>query len=99
MDLVLESLALAGQYAVASLPDVLRAERASMPAGTTVAIVTSLLTKALAEEIQEIKNRGYEVLVFYSGDGGPRIEVPGVPIYQTGRGLDIVETDEQVRTG
>ncbi len=99
LDVVLEALAMAGQYAVASLPEVLRAERASMPPGTTVAIVTSLLTEALAEEIREIKSRGYQVVVFYSGDGGPRIELPGVPIYQTGRGLDAVEKDEQVRTG
>ena len=99
LDLVLESLALAGQYAVATLPEVLRTERASMPPGTTVAIVTSLLTQALVEEIREIKSRGYQVVVFYSGDGGPRMEVPGVPIFQAGRGLDTVEKDEQVRTG
>ena len=98
LDLVLESLAMAGQYAVASLLEVLRAERASMPSGTTVAIVTSLLTNALAEEIREIKSRGYQVVVFYSGDGAPRMEVPGVPLFQTGRGLDTVEKDEQVRT-
>ncbi len=61
--------------------------------------MTSLLTKALAEEIREIKSRGYLVVVFYSGDGGPREEVPGVPIFQAGRGLDAVERDEQVRTG
>ena len=99
LDLVLEALAMAGQYAVASLPEVLRAERASMPAGTTVAIVTSLLTQALAEEIREIRSRGYQVVVFYSGDGGARIEMPGVRIFQAGRGLDTVEKDEQVRTG
>ena len=99
LDLVLEALAMAGQYAVASLPEVLRAERASMPAGTTVAIVTSLLTQALAEEIREIRSRGYQVVVFYSGDGGARIEMPGVRIFQAGRGLDTVEKDEQGRTG
>ncbi|MFB3120334.1 MAG: hypothetical protein ACE1Y2_07375, partial [Stenotrophomonas maltophilia] len=99
LDIVLEALARAGQYAVASLADVLRAERASMPLGTTVAIVTSLLTEALADEIREIKSRGYQVVVFYSGDGGPRMVVPGVPIFNAGRGLDTVEKDEQVRTG
>ena len=99
LDLVLESLAMAGQYSVASLPEVLRAERASMPPGTTVALVTSLLTKALADEILEIQSRGYRVVVFYSGDGGPRWELPGVPIFQTGPALDAVEKDEPVRTG
>ena len=98
LDVVLESLAMAGQYSVASLPEVLQAERASMPLGTTVAMVTSLLTQSLADEIREIKSRGYQVLVFYSGDGGPRIELPGVPIYLTGRGLDAAERDDQVRT-
>ena len=99
LDLVLEALAMAGQYSVASLPEVLRAERASMPPGTTVALVTSLLTQALADEILEIQSRGYRVVVFYSGDGGPRTELPGVPIFQTGPGLDAAEKNEQVRTG
>ena len=61
--------------------------------------MTSLLTQALAEEIREIRSRGYQVVVFYSGDGGARIEMPGVRIFQAGRGLDTVEKDEQVRTG
>ena len=94
--MVLEALALAGSYAVASLPNVLRAERSSFRAGTTVAMVTSLMTQALAEEISEIKARGYQVILFYSGDGGPRVTVPGVPVFLMGRSLDALDRDEQV---
>ena len=94
--LVLEALALAGSYAVAGLPNVLRAERSSFRAGTTLVLVTSLMTQALAEEISEIKSRGYQAIIFYSGDGGPRVNVPGVPVYLMGRPLDALERDDQV---
>ena len=94
--LVLESLAMAGPYAVASLPEVLRAERQSMPSGATVALVTSVLTRELADEIWEIKTRGYEVILFYAGDAEPGIDLPGVPVYRMGRALGELEDREPV---
>ncbi len=93
ISLTLEALALAGSYAVASMPNVLRAERSSFRAGTTVALVTSLMTPDLAEEIAEIKARGYRVILFYSGDGGPRVNVPDVTTHLMGRALDALERD------
>ncbi len=93
---VLESLALTGPYAVTSLSEVLRAERRSIPSGTTVALVTSVLTRDLVNEIWEIKTRGYEVILFYAGDAAPGIELPGVTVYRTGRALGELEDREPV---
>ncbi|HEU0022181.1 MAG TPA: DUF58 domain-containing protein [Dehalococcoidia bacterium] len=93
---VLESLALAGTYAVASLPEVLRTQRSSFRSGTTVALVTAVMTPALAEEVAEIRDQGYQVIVFYTGDRGPRITLPEVPIYRMGRVLEALERDDQV---
>jgi uncharacterized repeat protein (TIGR01451 family) len=93
---VLESLALAGSYAVASLPQVLRAQRSSFRSGTTVALVTALLTPALVEEIAEIRDKGYQVVVFYAGDGGPGITTPDVPVYLMGRILEKLERDDPI---
>jgi uncharacterized repeat protein (TIGR01451 family) len=96
IDLVLEALAMVGGYAVASLPEILRAERDSIPAGTTVALVTAAITSPLVDEILEIKGRGYQVVVFYAGDGGPEMSLPNVPIYLMGRALEGLEKDEPV---
>jgi hypothetical protein len=96
IDLVLEALAMVGGYAVTALPEVLRAERDSTPAGTTIALVTAAVTSPLAEEIQEIKDRGYQVIVFYAGDGGPETSLPNVPMYLMGRALEGLEKDEPV---
>jgi uncharacterized protein (DUF58 family) len=91
LGLVLESLALTGAYAVSSLPEVLRTERDSIPPGATVALVTSVMTRPLLQEIFEIKSRGYQVIVFYAGDGGPEVRVTDVPIYLMGRALEVLE--------
>ena len=96
--LVLEALAVAGSYAVTGLPDVLRAERVTFRPGTTVALVTALVTRALKQEIFEIKAKGYTVIVFYSGDGGLGVDLPGVPIFLMGQALEKMDTPEAVAT-
>ncbi len=93
LGLVLEALALAGSYAVASLPDVLRAERGSFRPGSTVALVTSLMTAGLLDEISGLRTRGYRVIVFYSGDGGPRVNMGNIPVHLMGRALEAVERE------
>ena len=87
LSLVLESLAMAGPYVVTPLTEVLRGERTSLPAGTTVVVVTSILTRAIATEIAYIKESGYQV-VLYTGDQAPAVELPGVPVVRLGRVLD-----------
>ncbi|HZA23954.1 MAG TPA: hypothetical protein VFA32_15365, partial [Dehalococcoidia bacterium] len=94
--LVLEALALAGSYAVSSLPDVLRVERDSLPPGTTVALVTPVVTRALVDEISEIRDRGYKVMVFYAGDRGLEITLTDVPVYLTGRALEALDRHDPV---
>ena len=88
----------ARKNAVASLPDVLRAERVTFRPGTTVALVTSLMTRPLMQEIFEIKAKGYTVIVFYSGDGGLDMELPGVPVFAMGQALEGMDTLEAVAT-
>ena len=96
LSLVLEALAMSGPYVVTSLVEALRGERHSLPPGATVVLVTAVITKALADEAAEIKQRGYEVLALYSGDGVPEIELPGVPVFPVGRALEAFDVHEQV---
>ena len=93
LGLVLESLAMAGPYSVVTLSDVLRQERASIPPGATIVVVTSIVTRSMSAEINEMQARGYRVLVLYSGDGGPELRLPGVQVYYLGRALEELEID------
>ena len=93
LGLVLESLAMAGPYSVISLSDVLEHERNSLPPGATVAFITSVITRPLAEEIRDMQTRGYKVLVLYAGDGGPEMRLPEVPVYSLGRALEALESE------
>ena len=96
LPLVLETLAMAGPYAVTSLVEVLKGERDSLPAGATVVLVTAIITRALAQEVAEMKDRGYEILVLYAGDGAPEMELPGVAIYPVGRALEALDDHEPI---
>ena len=88
LSMVLESLAMAGPYVVTPLTEVLRGERSSLPSGTTVVLVTSILTRAIAMEINLIKESGYEVRVLYTGDQAPAIDLPGISVVRLGRALE-----------
>ena len=96
LSLVLEALAMAGPYVVTPLVEVLQGERRSLPSGATLVLVTAVMTRALAEEVAEIKQRGYQVLVLYAGDGVPEIELPGVTVFPVGQALEAFDVHEQV---
>ena len=89
LSLVLESLAMAGPYVVTPLAEVLRGERDTLPAGTTIVLVTSILTRSMATEIAYIRESGYQIRVLYTGDQAPAVELSGIPVVRLGRVLDI----------
>jgi uncharacterized protein (DUF58 family) len=93
LTLVLEALAMAGPHSLTSLVEVLRLERGSLPPGATVALITSVVTAALAREVAEIRARGYQLIELYTGDGSPEINLPGVTVYSIGRALAALEED------
>ena len=92
---VLEALALAAPYVVASLPEVFRAERNSLPPGATVLFVTSAITDSLIDQLAEIRGGGYRVSVLYSGDGEAPEYLAGMPVTSVGHLLDAGEGGEQ----
>ena len=71
LEATLEALAMAGPFWVAELRTALQAEAGSLAAGGTVALVTALLSPGVAEEVAELRRRGWRVAVFYAGDGEP----------------------------
>jgi uncharacterized protein (DUF58 family) len=99
LDLTLESLAMVGPYAVTSLAEVLRSERDSLPPGTTIVVVTAIVTRTLAAELAELRWRGYRVVLAYAGDGGPGVDLPGITVHLMGRALQGLEDHESVLAG
>ena len=96
LGLTLEALAMAGPYSVITLVDLLQSARDSLPAGATVALVTAVVTRALADEIAVFQARGYRVIVLYAGDGGPEIRLSGVTVHSLGPILDTLESETAV---
>ena len=96
ISLVLEALAMAGPYVVTPLVEVLREERRTLSPGATVMLVTAVITRALVEEIEQIKRSGHEVQILFAGDGAPGIQPPGVRTYRVGRVLEALDEHEPV---
>ncbi len=110
LESVLESLAMAGPFWVTELSSVLRTESESLTSGSTVVLVTALISRAVVLETEEIRRRGHRMIIFYAGDGepGPAAQQlpPEVPLYLAGPSLAGLEEmwredwldDETVRT-
>ena len=110
LESVLESLAMAGPFWVTELSSVLRTESETLTSGSTVVLVTALISRAVVLETEEIRRRGHRMIIFYAGDGepGPAAQQlpPEVPLYLAGPSLAGLEEmwredwldDETVRT-
>ncbi|MCI0788186.1 MAG: DUF58 domain-containing protein [Chloroflexi bacterium] len=96
LSMVLEALAMAAPYVVAPLADVVNAGRDSLPAGTTVILVTPSLSDSLLEDIAGIRSHGCPVLVLYTGDGLPDRELGEIKVIPMSSILDPLEVHEPV---
>ena len=95
LEAVLGTLAMAGPFWVAELTAVLQTETDSLASGSTVVLVTAILSRAVVQEAEEIRLRGHRVVVFYAGDGtpGPIAEElpPDVSVFLVGANLAAME--------
>ena len=94
LNMAWEALAMAAPYVVAPLAEVVNSERDSLPAGTTVILVTPSLTDSLLEDIAGIRDHGCRVLVLYSGDGLPDRELGDISVIPMYSVLDNLEAHE-----
>ena len=85
---------MAAPYVVAPLAEVVNSKKDSLPAGTTVILVTPSLNDSLLEDIAGIQNRGCRVLVLYSGDGLPDRELGDINVIPMYSVLDELEAHE-----
>ena len=96
LSIVLEALAMAAPYVVAPLAEVLNSERNSLPAGTTVLLVTPYLGDSLVSEISAIRDHGCPVMVLYAGDGLPDRALGDIDVIPMASILDPLEEHEPV---
>ncbi len=94
LNMALEALAMAAPYVVAPLAEVVNSERDSLPAGTTVILVTPSLNDSLLEDIAGIRDHGCPVMVLYSGDGLPDRELGDINVIPMYSVLDNLEAHE-----
>ena len=95
LPMTLEALAMAAPFVVAPLSEVLNAVRDSLPAGTTVLLVTPYLGDTLVKEIAGIRDHGFPVIVLYAGDGLPERELGDIRVIPMNSVLDPVEDDHE----
>ena len=96
LSMVLEALAMAAPFVVAPLAEVLNAERGSLPAGTTVLLVTPYLGDSLVNAIAAIRDHGCPVMVLYAGDGLPDRALSDINVIPMAGILDPLEEYEPV---
>ena len=96
LTMVLEALAMAAPYVVAPLADVVNSEKDSLPAGTTIILVTSSLSDSLLEDIAGMRDHGCPVLVLFSGDGLPDRDLGDIKVIPMFSILDPLEVHEPV---
>ena len=95
LPMTLEALAMAAPFVVAPLSEVLNSVRDSLPAGTTVLLVTPYLGDTLVKEIAGIRDHGFPVIVLYAGDGLPERELGDIRVIPMNSVLDPVEDDHE----
>jgi uncharacterized protein (DUF58 family) len=91
--LIFEALARLVPYGRWPIEETLRYEGLHLPYGTTIVVVTALLTEPLRRTLLFLHDRGFALALVTLGAAGDAPPIPGVPRYQArgeGRGADAI---------
>ncbi len=81
MTRILEALAMADVFTLTPIDRMLTDERRRMPFGSTVALVTAVVTRPLEISIDRLRRHGVEVAVVYVGIDDPPTQAGGAVVY------------------
>ena len=81
MTRILEALAMADVFTLTPIDRMLTDERRRMPFGSTVALVTAVVTRRLEISIDRLRRHGVEVAVIYVGVDDPPAVVGGAVVH------------------
>lgn len=79
---VLEALAAVSYYIASPIETLLRRESATLPWGSTLIVVTALVTENLLAEVLRLKDVGRRLALISLDDNWTPIHLPGIPVYQ-----------------
>jgi uncharacterized protein (DUF58 family) len=85
---VLEALAMAGSFTLVHMERLLEEETRHLPMGSTIVLVTGLVTPRLDGALNRVRQRGHRVAVVYLGIEDPPPTVGGVPVDDIRQALD-----------
>ncbi len=88
---LMEALAMADAFTVAPMERLLAEEARSLPAGSTVVLVTPLLTEALGVALHRLQRHGHRAVVVYVAEDGAPPFLAGVPVYDVSAALAAAE--------
>ena len=81
---IMETLARIQSFFGSSIEDVLRIERARLPPGATLVVVTSTLGEQLIDILNSIRQSGHPVTLLFAGDTPPPLKLANIATYYLG---------------
>lgn len=81
---IMEVLARIQGYFASSLEELIQVERSRLPAGATVAVITSTMSEQLMDVLKKVRQGGHAVAVLFTGDAPVTYKMAGIPFYHLG---------------
>lgn len=94
MTRILEALAMADVFTLAPIQRMLTEEARRLPFGSTVALVTAVLTPALESSLERLRRQGVQASVFYVGLGDAPARAGGAPVYDIRAALEGIHFEQ-----
>ena len=99
---IMEVLARVQSYFGSSIEELIQIERARLPAGATVVVVTSTVSDPLLDALSRVKRSGHAVTILYVGDSPLSMTLGGVAVYHIGgeeTWKDLLANNSRIETG
>ncbi len=81
---ILEALAMVGPFYTASIEEVIQREGRLFPFGSTILLVTAMMTEPLAGALLHLREEGHPVVVLSVADQKFQEDLRGMPVYELG---------------
>ncbi|GBD11280.1 hypothetical protein HRbin23_00935 [bacterium HR23] len=94
LTLLLETLAMAGPHVASPIEEVLLREERSFPAGSTLVLITAIMTAGLREVLDGLARRRKPPLLVWVSDETPEGTPPEVPVLNLGGVLQRLEAGD-----
>lgn len=94
LTLLMETLAMLGPHVASLIEDVLLREERAFPAGSTLVLITSIMTDGLRETLDNLARRRSAPLLVWVGDEAPEGIPPEIQVHPLGEFLRPVEVGD-----